>query len=386
MAKKTSADSSGSRYMQKVHEETLGRNLRQIDRITGARSYAEVCRECGLDESTYNRYVNGNSPVKLEVIMAICEEYGFTIDDFIYQDLSAKEQEHRRDPIDPSQFEGAYLVCFRETISGKLKYGVLCICRDGLIDSSKNTQPPDMAARSSRLRAIAVFCDRQEAQTKLAVVEEIFSKEKYSYKMLNEALGPDSKSTKEREEGVKSTKGGRDGRFFGSVLIDTSIITILLHSDYYSDDVMIKLYKSNPKHKYVGGVGLVISNVAIPPGKGNRMPCAQKMILARPALSVDEAYLDDALSIDTNSSAAKIEADWISLAKRVSAMIDTVSRGAEKSGFTEEDIITIIAGILQNACRQHMNANPLPFVVLSPDDDKKGYAIIKLSIKESKLQ
>lgn len=369
------ADNKGasSRYMQVVHE-ALGNNLRNIVEITGARNQAEIAGVCGVDAATFNKCINAKGPLTLEMVISICENFGLPIDDFIYRDMRGKAQEQKRAPVDYDQYEGAYLACFRDTVSDKLKYGVLCICCDGLHESAANKKQTDVIIRASRLRTIAVFYDNQQAaQNKLSIAEEVFLQEKYSFEMLYKALEVNSTAAKEEP-------------FFGSVVIDDSVISILLHSDYYSDDVMIKMLKTNQKRKYVGGVGLVISNVATSPAKGKRVPCAQKIILARSGLSIDEAYIDDALTIDYEVNSVAVAADWNGLARRVAAMIDTVSSGAEKSGFTEEDIITIIAGILQNACRQHINSNPLPFVLLSPADDRKGYEVIKLSKAESELR
>ncbi len=332
--------------------EMLKQNLVRLCEITGEASQAAIAEKCGLETASLNRYITGGTRFSLKALLSICSQYGFTLDEFVYDNLLEKKAARLRREMEAvayEMYEGSYLAYLRAAANDKLKYGVICLyCRT------------DETCGPLKTRLIGEFFnDLGDAVQRKRAVDAVWDKRNSTF------------------QSIEAVFSNPANRYRGEFQIAGGTISLQL-SDDYDDHVLILLPDSRKKRQYIGGVGTLNSIVKIGEGK-HTLPCAQKILLSRRELTVEEEDLYDVLSIDFFPGTLDIDADWLGLAKKMLALTENFIQGTERTGLTEDDLLLVVATNLANACKQHLYANRLPYFVVTYKDDVKAYELIKES-------
>ena len=335
------------------------KNLVNLLELVEVDKKSTIAEQCKIDSSTLNRYMDpGNvSSVSLENLIRICTTYGFSLDTFVSEDMTSRKTADLLKGFNYefyAPYSGCYLAYYLDINKMSLKYGILCLdCEELYGGGGTQYRPYAIAGFSMSLQDALILKDliEKEQQHKKANAKE--------------------KDIKALFNSVCYT-----GRFD----VDDGIISIQLKKSTLDDSVLILLpnsrNKNRPDKPYIGGVGVLNSKAKMNPGSLTA-PCAQKTLISR--YTVDEDMLVDSslLSVTTVDADTYNEQEWDILARKAIDITRSFTKHDEKQFLTEEDLAGIISKNLKNLCLQHSRSKPQTNIHISPQDDRRGYDIIK---------
>ena len=309
----------------------LSKNLNFLSDRFGIESLYKISH-CGLD--LLNSYISGGVEPPIKFLTAIKENYGISIDDLLFSDIS--ENFDVSDDFDLGRFYGNYICYYysnavNDSSSADLKslnYGVMSIV-------NKNNKPK-------------VYCT--------------FSKDKQASVELLETL---SKCTTDEiiEQHSKATD-----KYIGDFKFTTENIFITLCCEDRNDYSYL-IFKNPPKNKtYIGGVAT--ANTVSRGTEHN--PCIQYFIISRYKINRPDGDLYNFLNLDKSDVSLK------QFAGELTKIVTTLYNNSNELSYLPlEQKKLIIESMLKYNYDNLIEKNEFRFGKISNSTDDKFYRIIK---------
>ena len=307
-------------------------------------SQRDISKKLNVSPATINNYLNKNLEPSLSFLCEIKNKFGYSIDEFVFEDIYQKQPTKAIKSEDISKLEkfmGTYIFyCYNSSeYKGKissyskttLKYAVISILN---------------SPTENGLKVVANFIkDRDTAE--------------------NFKLYLDGLEFSERER----CQTEYEQFYSGSLETSNSQIFIYLKSTLLNDQSLIILNNPPSNKEYIGGLGTANS---VSRGR-EHMPCIQFAILSKKILQIPDGQIYNLLSLGVSEVNVEIEAEQlINLFKSL-----YLNSNGIKDDLNEYQKKTIFQNSLNNMLIDLIDANMFRFAKVSNMEDDDYYRIIK---------
>ena len=302
-----------------------------------ANSYTQkyIAEKTGFSQSSINNYLTKSSEPSIQFLIALKNEFGISVDDFLFSEIEAENQENY------DRYVGNYLVYYynnnsykgevHTNLSSTLNYGVISVVKK----SGNNV-----------------------------VVYGVFMKDKPdAVKILKQCNASSS------YEEIINIHRESSNYYKGSITTTRQSIFFDLYNKFNGDKCYLIFNNPPTNSQYIGGVGTVNTMAR---GREHN-PCVQFIILSKKMIDRPDGEIYDCLKFDNIS---------VNLDYAITDMIDLFKRlYAEKNELSTTLTDNQKMAILENKIEYHFNeileANVFRFAKITNKEDDLFYKLIK---------
>lgn len=305
-----------------------------LKKLTQNYSQKQIAIKTGFSQSSINNYLSGSSDPSIQFVIALKENFGISVDDFLFSDFEIENK------VSYEQFLGNYIIYYynnssykgevHTNISNTLNYGVL-----------------------------SIYEGREGNDVKVFAT---FFKEKVNATRMLKLLNADIENTEE----IYRNNGNV---YEGEISYTEQSLFINLSNKDNCDKCFIILNNPPTKQKYIGGVGTVNS---IARGREHN-PCVQFIILSKKIIDVPDGELYKVLKFEDYSVSLDFAIkDTIELFKRLYAEKNDLAME-----LSDEQKMAIVKNKLEYYFDDILSANTFRFAKVSNKEDDRIYKLIR---------
>lgn len=305
-----------------------------LKKLTQNYSQKQIAMKTGFSQSSINNYLSGSSDPSIQFVIALKENFGINVDDFLFSDFEIGNK------VSYEQFLGNYIIYYYNNSSYK-----------GEVHTN--------IANTLNYGVLSVYEGREGDDVK---VFSTFFKEKVNATRMLKLLNADIENTEE----IYRNNGNV---YEGEISYTEQSLFLNLANKDNCDKCFIILNNPPTKQKYIGGVGTVNS---IARGREHN-PCVQFIILSKKIIDVPDGELYKVLKFEDYSVSLDFAIkDTVELFKRL-----YVEKNDLAIELSDEQKLAIVKNKLEYYFNDILSANTFRFAKVSNKEDDGIYKLIK---------
>lgn len=296
-----------------------------------------IAQKTGFSQASINNYLTKSSEPSIKFLVALKNEFGICLDDFLFSDISQTNE------VNYDRFIGNYLVYYynnnsykgevHNNLASTLNYGVVSIVK--------------MANLNNNIVAFGSFVkDRVDAVKMLRYINGLEDSEK-----------------------IAEVYNQNNNYYQGEIKTNEQSLFVDLYNKFNGDQCYMIFNNPPSKTQYIGGVGTINS---LSRGREHN-PCVQFIILSRKLIDKPDGEIYQLLKFDDiNVNLDNATKDLIDLFKRL-----FVEKNEISTNLTESQKVAILQNKLEYHFNEILEANIFRFAKISNREDDMIYKFIK---------
>ena len=310
---------------------------KNLKKLTDKYTQKYIAEKTGYSQSSINNYLTKNSEPSIQFLVALKNNFGICLDDFLFTDVVEEKS------VSYDRFIGNYIVYYynnssykgevHTNLSNTLNYGVISIFKEKEFDKKVNLYGTFLKEKSEAMKML---------------------------KRVNEVSTSDE---------LMEIHKQYNNLYVGDVAITEQSIFLSLGNKVNGDHSFLIFNNPPSALKYIGGVGTVNT---ISRGREHN-PCVQFIIMSKKLIDKPDGEIYECLKFDDFSVNLNYAVkDLIDLFKRLFVEGNEISKN-----LTEGQKVAIVQNKLEYHFNDILDANMFRFAKISNKEDDAVFKLLK---------